>query len=166
LGLEKKKFCCDEHRKKAYLVSKKEKRKSEVVHKACLYCKTEFIPRVKGTRILFCCNEHKRKYHSIKRRKDKSILLEKISLDGLEEKRICYYCTKEYRSTKRKKFCCDAHLLAFKSAVKSNKPISVRINPKLTIKTKKYKSIIKILTKYKKHTEDISLLNSYNGISK
>lgn len=166
IGFEKKLYCSEKHRRASFLAKKVQERKFAIKPKECLYCKEEFIPRVGGNKILFCCNEHKIKYHLIAKRKDKNLLLEKTSLEGLEEKRICLYCTKEYRSNRRKKFCCNEHLLAFKEAVKSKKPISIRITPKLTIKTKKYNQILQILEKYKSHTENLTLLNSYNLIGR
>jgi len=157
MGLEKKKFCCKEHARKNYLLKRIEERKDKIVLQNCRLCNIEFTPSKASSKIFFCCNDHKKEYHK-KNRKGKYTVKYKHP-DGLEKKRICLYCTTEYRSNKREKFCCDEHQVAFASAVKKKQYILVKINSKLTVRTKKYDRILQILEKYKSHSEDLSHLN-------
>jgi hypothetical protein len=157
MGLAKKLYCCEDHAIKNYLLKRAEERKNKIVPQICRLCNTSFIPSKATSKIFFCSTEHKKEHYRINRRGKYTIKYKHP--DGLEEKRICLYCTTEYRSNKRAKFCCDEHQMAFASAVKKKQHILVKINSKLTVRTKKYDRILQILEKYKSHSEDLSHLN-------
>lgn len=155
-----KKFCCSEHREQYFLKKGREERKAANVPRNCTFCGNEFQTAKNFKGNVFCCDEHKSKYHSMRRLGDKTIFTEEGPLLGKEVKRICHYCTTEYRSNVKRKFCCDAHRLKFEAAVRAKRPIMVRVNNKLVIPTTKYNSILDILKNYRGHTEDLSSYTS------
>ena len=121
--------------------------------KNCLYCSKPL--NSSDTRQIFCKGTNcKAYYHREKNRK------------ALLEQTCCYYCAAPIDPNKigpngvdrsrARKFCSDEHNTMFHNKKKCNKPVPLRISPKLLIFSRHYDRIPEIVMMFKRNAKDIN----------
>jgi hypothetical protein len=70
-------------------------------------------------------------------------------LNEIKPPTVCWFCGIEFKIKKHTKFCSETHKIKFYKRKELNKPISLLINSKTRIETRKYDKIPEVIQKWK-----------------